>query len=510
MTRADLAEQRRQQEAIVAWLLAREPGSERIDTHASTLVLAGERAFKLKRALDVGWMDFSTLAKREAACRRELELNARTAPGLYLDVQPVVKAGEAFALGGAGAPLEWLVVMRRFEEENRFDRLLAAGRLTPRLVDRLADGIAAFHADAEVRADAGGYAGLARVARENARDLAAASGAVPAATARALEEATRAALEAGQPLLELRREAGWVRRCHGDLHLANIALWREEPTLFDCIEFNEAIGTVDVLYDLAFLLMDFDRHGRRDLANRVFNRWLVEPAHLPALSLLPLMLSLRAAVRAKVAALGLEAVATEKRPALAAEARDYAERALAYLAPPPPCLVAVGGLSGSGKSTLAAALAPLLGAAPGALLVRSDVLRKRLFGVKPEERLPAEAYAPAWHERVAAAMMDEAAAALAAGHSAVLDAVHGQPRSQAAIAALAESQQVPFAGFWLSAPEAVLVARVEARRGDASDATAEVVRRQLAGGEPETDWHRLDATGDMAAILQAARAVLRR
>ena len=266
-----IEEQRRRQEAIVAWLLSREEGSERVDTHASTLVLSGERVYKLKRALDVGWMDFSTLAKREAACRRELELNARTAPGLYLGVEPVAKDGGAFALGGEGEPLEWLVVMRRFDEENRLDRLLAAGWLTPPLVDRLADRVAAFHAAAEVRRDGGGHAGLARVARENARDLAAAADAVPPDVGAALAAGTEAALEAGRALLELRREAGWVRRCHGDLHLANIALWQGEPTLFDCIEFNEAIGTVDVLYDLAFLLMDLDHRGHGELAVEVVN-----------------------------------------------------------------------------------------------------------------------------------------------------------------------------------------------------------------------------------------------
>lgn len=505
----DLAAQRAEQERIVAWLMAQGGDAERHDTHASTVVLLGERAYKLKRALDVGWMDFSTLQKREAVCRNELLLNRRTAPDLYLEVVAVTRDGAGYALGGDGPACDWLLVMRRFDQAERFDKLLADGKLTPALVQRLADRIAAFHAAAEVTQDGGGRALAAKVAAENARDLAAAPAVVPPELALPLAERTAAAVERLAPLLEARRAAGSVRRCHGDLHLANIVRWRGEPTLYDCIEFNEAFVTIDLLYDLAFLLMDLERHGRRDYANLVLNRWLADAEQIPGLAALPLFLSLRAGVRAKVAALGVHEVPAQKRDPLAQEARDYARRALDYLAPPPPRLVAVGGLSGSGKSTLARALAPALGAAPGALLIRSDVIRKRLFGVAPEVRLPDSAYAPEWHVKVAAAMLDQARAALAAGHAVILDAVHGHPDGRAAAEALAREAGVPFAGFWLDAPAETLVARVAARQGDASDATVEVVRRQLAGGPPsDHGWRALAAGGDLAAVVAEARAAL--
>jgi len=508
------AAERAMQERIAAWLLALAPrdsgGAERLDTHASIVVLAGRHAYKLKRALDVGWMDFSTVEKRRLCCLNELALNRRTAPELYLAVQPVIADGEGFRLGGpgseAGEPVDWVLVMRRFDSAQRFDRLLADGRLDRALVEATAAAVLEAQGRAPVHRDAGGAAGIARVAEENARDLAR-DEAVPADLQRALSDATEAAIDRHRALLDARRAGGWVRHCHGDLHLANIVLWRAQPTLFDCIEFNDAIARVDVLYDTAFLLMDLDRHGRRDLANAALERWLEDEAQLEALALLPLFLSVRAGVRAKVAALAAAEVAA-RRAALLAEAADYARRALAYLTPPPPRLLAVGGFSGTGKTTLARRIAPAVGAAPGALLIRSDVVRKRLFGVAPETRLPLEAYAPEWHEKVAATMLRQAGTALAAGHSVLLDAVHGFPASQQAVAAVARTAGVPFQGYWLSAPLAVLEGRIDARRGDASDATVAVVRRQVASGEQPTDWLRLDAAAPLDEIAAQALAAL--
>jgi aminoglycoside phosphotransferase family enzyme/predicted kinase len=500
------AAQRATQERIADWLRSLAPDAERFDTHASIVVLAGGRAYKVKRALDVGWMDFSTVEKRRLCCLNELALNRRTAPELYLAVEPVLAAGDGFRLGGAGEPVDWILVMRRFDSAQRFDRLLADGRLDRALIEATAVVVLDAQRRAPVRQEAGGAPGIARVAGENAHDLAAVD-AVPAALQQALRERTAAAVERHGALLEARREAGWVRHCHGDLHLANIVLWRAQPTLFDCIEFNDALARVDVLYDVAFLLMDLDRHGRRDLANAALERWLEDEAQTEALALLPLFLSVRAGVRAKVAALAAAEVPA-RRAELVHEAEDYARRALAYLSPPPPRLLAVGGFSGTGKTSLARCLAPQVGAAPGALLIRSDVVRKRLFGVAPETRLPLEAYTPEWHARVAAAMTRQAGAALAAGHSVLLDAVHGSPASQQAVEAIAAAAGVPFQGFWLSAPLPVLEERIRARQGDASDATVEVVRRQVANGEAASAWTRLDAAAPLDRLARQALEAL--
>jgi len=265
-----------------------------------------------------------------------------------------------------------------------------------------------------------------------------------------------------------------------------------------------------VLYDLAFLLMDLDHRGLRDLANVVLNRILRDGAELEALAALPLFFSVRAAIRAKVAA---AAEASQKDVAASHvqrdEAKSYFAAARAYLAPPPARLLAVGGLSGSGKSTLARDLAPLVGPAPGALHLRSDVLRKRIMGAEELTRLPAEAYRPEVSRRVYDEILDRARRALGAGHAVVLDAVYNRPEDRDAVAALARDLEVEFDGLWLEAPPETLRARTAARRGDASDATPAVVDLQLAEDTGVIDWLRIE-TGDSGAAPAAVAACARR
>ena len=276
-----------------------------------------------------------------------------------------------------------------------------------------------------------------------------------------------------------------------------------QPTLFDAIEFNDAIACIDVFYDLAFLLMDLDHRDLRPFANLVLNRYLQQRDELAALALLPLFLSMRAAVRAKVAA-SLEAVAEGdvEKAKRRDEAAAYFRRALGYLRPPPPRLVAVGGLSGSGKTTLARSLAPEVGAAPGALHLRSDVLRKQLAGVPELERLPAAAYTREASAAVYTELGRRAAQGLAAGHSVVVDAVFARPEERAAIEAVAREAGSDFAGLWLEADRSVLTARVQGRRGDASDADARVVTQQLTYDLGEITWQQLPA-GQLASELKA-------
>ncbi len=506
----------RRQRAVRAWL---ESGAafagekpEIIATHGNLLFLIAARAFKMKRAIDFGWMDFSTLAKREAACRQELALNRRTAPEIYLAVHAVTEEAGGFALDGGGRPAEWLVEMRRFDEAQRLDHLSDRGALTRRHISDLADAIAAFHAAAEPAAPRDFATVLEQVARENQADMAKAAGLFPEGPRRALEAEGLKAAERHRGLIAERVAQGWLRRCHGDLHLANIVLWKGRPTPFDCIEFNEDYIAIDLLYDLAFLLMDLEQRGRRDLANLVLNRWLAmapEPeTQLRGLALLPLLLSLRSGIRAKISGLQWLEAEGKARERLAEEGRRYLERASAYLEPAPAVLVGVGGLSGSGKSTLAASLALDLGAAPGAVLLRSDVLRKRLYGVAPEERLPQEAYAEGWNRRVIETLLTHTSRALEAGRSVILDAVSADPALRGPLQALAKDRGLPFAGLWLEAPLEVLKARVGERRGDASDATEAVVERQARSIHPPDDWHRVPAGGSRGTTLAAAQSVL--
>ena len=483
---------------------------ERIDTHAALVFLAGPKAYKMKRAVRLPYLDFSTPEKRRAACEAELALNRRTAPDLYERVEAVVRRADGrLALGGVGEVLDWVVVMRRFDSDRLFDRLADRGALTPDLMRRLAEAVAAFHAKAARRPDGGGAAAMRTVVSGNLDELRQRPDLFPPERVARLAERSEAALARHAVLLDARARDGLVRHCHGDLHLRNIVLHDGKPTLFDCIEFDEAFAVIDVLYDLAFLLMDLDRRGLRGQGNAVFNRYLEETGDLEGLALLPLFLATRAAVRAKIDA---TAAAVQPDPSkaqgLEAEAAAYLEQAVAALEPPPPRLVAIGGLSGTGKTTLARGLAPGLGAAPGALVLRSDALRKHLMRVDETVRLPAEAYTPAVTQRVYAELARRAGVALAAGHTVLADAVYSRPEERAAIEAAARQAGAAFQGLWLETDLPARVARVDARSGDASDATAGVVRVQQGYETGDIAWARLDADGDPAAVLYAAKGML--
>lgn len=483
---------------------------ERIDTHAALVFLAGERALKLKRAVRYPYLDYSTVAKRHAACLAELAINRRTAPALYRGVVAIRRGDDGHLRldedEAAGEAIDWLVSMARFPDEALFDRMAERGGLTPVLMRRLAERVAAFHRDAAPRPDGGGVEALRVVADGNLEDLRAAPDLFPADAVARLAERTSEALDRLAPLLEARRRDGFVRHGHGDLHLRNIVLLDGEPTLFDAIEFDEALAVADVFYDLAFLLMDLDHRGLRSLGNAVLNRYLEETEDYGGLAALPLFLSLRAAVRAKVSAASLRLGG--KAEGLAGEARRYLDQALAALEPAPVRLVAVGGLSGSGKTRLAKGIAPDLGPSPGAVVLRSDVLRKRLCGVADTDRLPADGYAPAVTERVYGELYRRAAAVLGTGQAVVVDAVSARPEERRRIEAVAAEAGARFDGIWMEAPLPERVERVTNRRNDASDATADVVERQESYDLGTIDWTRLDSGRVAADVLDDARASL--
>jgi aminoglycoside phosphotransferase family enzyme/cytidylate kinase len=486
---------------------------KRIDTHGATVILAGDRAIKLKRAVWFPYMDFSTSDRRRAACEAEIRVNRRTAPQIYRACRPITRRPDGrLEIGGDGAAVDWVVVMTRFDQAGLFDRLAQRGALTPELMLDLADAVARFHGAAERRRDHGGRDGIEAVIDGNTEELEAVGATLfAAAEVAALDAAARAALDRVGERLDRRRAEGFVRHCHGDLHLRNICLFDGRPTLFDAIEFNPAIACIDVFYDLAFLLMDLEHRALRPLGNAVFNRYVARTGDLGALKALPLFLSCRAGVRAQV---GAAAAARQAEAAMAArlrrEARAYFELAQAFLEPPAPRLVAVGGWSGSGKSTLAHRLAPALGAAPGAVVLRSDVIRKRLMGVDMFARLPEEAYLPEVSRRVFQILDEQARAALAAGHAVVADAVFQRPELRADLDRIAWEARAPFTGIWLEVPPEVQEQRLGGRAADASDATVRVGRQQRASALGALAWHRLDARGDPDRVAAAARALLDR
>lgn len=484
----------------------------RHETHASIVFIAGERAYKLKRAVSFPYLDFSTPARRRAFCEAELRINRRTAPAIYRGVVAVTKEPDGrLALGGSGEPVDWLVEMTRFDEDRMFDKLASRNGLDRHLVEDLADRIAAFHRDAARAPESGGGAAMAAVINNSAASFAACpQGMLDADAVARLLAGWRGGLATCHKLLDERRADGFVRHCHGDLHLRNIVLWDGKPTLFDAIEFNDAFAKIDVLYDLAFLLMDLGNRGLGNLAGIVFNRYLDNTGDSDGLAALPLFVSLRAGIRAHVDAASARAQSdTRKTAALFDAARGYLALALAALERVPPRLVAVGGLSGSGKSSLARALAPSLDRVVGARVVRSDCIRKRLAGVPLSERLGPDGYSADMTAGTYRALGDEAAAALAAGGSVIADAVFANARERDAIGEVAARAGVPFAGLWLEAPVAALETRVTARRANVSDATAEVVRMQLGIETGQIDWTRIDSSASPEVSLAAARRHLR-
>ncbi|HEX2726623.1 MAG TPA: AAA family ATPase, partial [Beijerinckiaceae bacterium] len=312
----------------------------------------------------------------------------------------------------------------------------------------------------------------------------------------------RRALARHAERLEARRAAGKVKRCHGDLILRNICLLDGVPTPFDCIEFDETLATIDVLYDLAFLLMDLWHREQRRLANLVLNRYLDECDESDGLALVPFFMAARAAVRAHVTASQASETPVQAATPLRSEARAYFDAALAFLRPGKTQLVAIGGLSGTGKSTVAAHLAADIGAPPGARILSSDRLRKRLHGVPAETRLPESAYLPEVSEAVYGTLRQEAARALTAGSSVIVDAVFDRPAERAAIEATAAQAGVAFQGIWLDAPTTTLLARIEARRNDPSDATTDVLHAQLARDCGAITWRRISAELNPATIRE--------
>jgi aminoglycoside phosphotransferase family enzyme/predicted kinase len=484
---------------------------ERIETHISLVFLAGDRAYKLKRAVKYPYLDFSTTAKRRVACDRELALNRRTAPELYLEVRGISRGPDgAIRWSGDDSALDCVVVMRRFQQALLLDALAEQGGLTAAMMRDLVEHIAVFHARAEPLLDRGGAVTIAAIEAENDECLHRAGGRFLSASDIAeLHQRSRAWLDHVASLLDARRAAGKVRHCHGDLHLRNICLLAGKPVLFDCLEFSEEMASIDVLYDLAFLMMDLEHRGLEEFASLVANRYFDLTDEEGGLAALPLFLAMRAAIRAHVVATTAAAQdGADNAPRQEREAQSYLDLALALLVPVPCRLIAIGGLSGTGKSTIAQRLAPLLGLRPGARVLRSDVIRKRLCGVAPETRLPPTAYTADMSRRVYDAIRDKAAAALQSGYCAIIDAVSLTSEERSSFAAIAATARVPFSGIWLSAPTESTVARLDGRRDDASDATPQILEQQLRHDPGFIDWVRVDVGTDRDTSFAAVRQAL--
>lgn len=474
---------------------------EIISTHASMIFLTDRSVYKLKQAVRFPYLDYSTPLRRHDACLAEFRLNSRTAPELYIGVRSITRDEHGkLALDGTGDMVDAVIEMQRFEDECLFDRMSQDGRLTPALLSDLAHRIAVFHKEAGVSLDHGGTQGIAGVLDINDRALRA-TGLVSDDAATAFSEKFQKALSHHSQVLEARRKSGKVRRCHGDLILRNICLWHGTPTLFDCIEFDENLATIDVLYDVAFLLMDLWRGNQRQLANVLLNRYLDETDETDGLGLVPFFMAIRATVRAHVTAAQAQHAPADTVESLLREARQYFDLAESLLTFAPPALVAVGGFSGSGKSLIASLIAPHIGSAPGARILNSDRIRKRIHGVPAEMHLPEAAYRSEVSERVYTTLRQEAERALRAGSAVVLDAVFDRADERDKVKQIALECHVPFSGFWLDASTELRASRVSARRNDPSDATAEIVRLQAERDISGIDWIKIDALREPTTIM---------
>ncbi|UWU96090.1 bifunctional aminoglycoside phosphotransferase/ATP-binding protein [Bradyrhizobium sp. CB1015] len=490
-------------------MLTDHPGVARIDTHAASVFLDAKRALKIKRAVRFPFLDYSTLEKRKAACEEEIRINRPLAPQIYHGVVAITEEPDgSVKVDGAGRPIEYAVDMSRFDESRTLDRLAKAGPLDAKLASAAADAIAASHV-AATRADGKAWVSSIPALIDGNTNGLRAGGHFSADEIEQLGKASHTAYLRIRPLLAERGRRGFVRRCHGDLHLANIVLIDDRPVLFDAIEFDAQMATVDVLYDLAFTLMDLLQHHQPSAANMVLNRYLAAtPAdNLDALSTLPLFMSIRAAIRAQVSLARLKRPHSDG-PGILDQARRYFELAGMLIRPPAPRLIAVGGLSGTGKTALAHALAPVVAPEPGAVVLRSDLVRKQMFGVEDTHRLPPSGYTPEVTARVYDTLVQHARRVLAQGHSAIIDGVFAREDERDAIAALARERNVALNGLFLVADLATRRARIGNRRGDASDATPEVAALQEHYNIGHVGWATIDASGTQEQTLQNCRNVI--
>jgi len=457
-------------------------------------------------------MDYSTVERRHAMCEAEISINRPLAPEIYIGARPVIRNADGrLRIGSAheqNDAVEWLVVMHRFDQAALFSSICDRGALTIPLIRQLAERIAIFHEQALKTESHGGLKGISTVVEECSAILKNMTRTFPKGNILAFERLAREVLLQHGPLLEARRLDGHVRRCHGDLHLNNICLLNGVPVLFDAIEFSDDFACIDLLYDLAFLVMDLERHERKTEANTLLNRYLERMADYSGLAVLPLFLACRAAIRAHVTVTAAIMAEGKVSPDKADRATQLLELSLDYLTPNGVQMVAIGGLSGTGKSTLAASLAATIGRRPGAIVVRTDELRKKLWGVEEKQRLPHEAYVKEFSAKVYVALMERTALILKSGQSVIADGVFGMPQERDAVRRVAEGLAISFHGLWLEGPLPILEERIEGRIKDVSDATVAVLHSQMRDVEIPHDWKRISVTGPAPEILSKAKRAL--
>lgn len=452
-----------------------------IQTHVSYVLLTGEYAYKLKKPVNFGFLDFSTLEKRHHFCAEELRLNQRGAAELYLEMLPLTQAGDRFQLGGEGEPVEYVIKMRQFPQTALFTDLFDRGELTEAHLVQLAQELAKFHAKGAIDDYIRSFGKVEQVRLAIDENYEQTQNYIGGPQTQQQFDETRSytdRLFAEQAdLFESRIRNNWIRECHGDVHLRNICLWNDKILLFDCIEFNEPFRFVDVMFDAAYIVMDCDARDRSDLSNVFLNAYVEQTGDWEGLQILPFYLSRQSYVRAKVTSFLLDdpGVPEAEKQAASATAARYYRLAWQYTQPRQGRLFLMSGLSGAGKSTVARQLAKQT----GAIHIRSDAVRKHLGGVPLYERGGADLYTPEMTAKTYDRLIQLGTTLASQGYTVILDAKYDRQSLRSAAIAQAQAQQIPVQILYCTAPENILRDRLQQRTGDIADATADLLPQQF-------------------------------
>ncbi|MFB8794911.1 MAG: AAA family ATPase [Microcoleus sp.] len=471
-----------------------------IQTHASFVLLTGDYAYKIKKPVNFGFLDYSTLEKRQHFCNQELVMNRRTAPEIYLEVLPIIQQGDRFKLSSNSPdinsekiPVEYTLKMQEFSQESLFISLLERGKLTEQIIEELGREVAKFHSSTISNNDIRKFGEVSQIRKAIDENYLISQKYIGGPQTQTQYQETKNYTDwffaQNQELFDRRIANHKIRECHGDLHLRNIALWQDKILLFDCIEFNEPFRFVDVMYDVAFTVMDLESRGRRELGNALINTYIEQTGDWEGLQLLPLYLSRQAYVRAKVTSLMLDdvAISTAEKVEISQIAADYYKLAWEYTKPRRGKLTLMSGLSGSGKSTLARYLARRT----GAIHIRSDAVRKHLGGIPLNSRGGQDLYSDEMTAQTYSRLLELGLILADRGWDVILDAKFDRQNLRSTPINTAQARNLPLQIIYCTAPIEVLRSRLQQRLGDIADATAELLSKQQAASEPFTEAEQI-------------------
>ncbi|PPS43971.1 AAA family ATPase [Chroococcidiopsis sp. TS-821] len=460
---------------------------ELIQTHVSYVLLTGDYAYKLKKPVNFGFLNYSTLELRQHFCQEELRLNQRGAGEIYLEVLPITQE-ERYHLGGNGEPVEYVLKMRQFPQEALFLSMFERGELDEARMEELGRVVAQYHAQTVTNDYIRKFGEVEQIRQSIDENYDQTVKYISGPQTRSQFEETKKYTDnffaQRQQLFSERIANDWIRECHGDLHLRNICLWHDKILLFDCIEFNEPFRFVDVMFDIAYAVMELEMLQRPDLGNAYLNTYIEQTGDWEGLQVLPLYLSRQAYVRAKVNSFLLDdpGVPETVKQEAAKTAAAYYKLAWEYTKPRQGKLILMSGLSGSGKSTVARQLARKT----GAIHIRSDAVRKHLAGIPLLERGGDEIYTAEMTQKTYARLLDLGIMLASQGYTVILDAKYDRTSLRHAAIAEAQAQQIPLQIIHCTAPVEVLRDRLSSRTGDIADATVDLLEAQQAAFEAFT------------------------